>query len=187
MAYSNIADVGGVLGIAGLMTSAVGNYYALKSQQYQLRSQALSLEYEQSMSALNARNAELDAQSILEAGEREHGQLTQQYGQAKASARVSQAASGVQAGVGSAAEVQASIDYAKEADTFAIDMNTLRAANARRTQAVDLQNRAALAGVSAANVRGAAGSINPFLGSAASLLGGAGQVAQSWAYSKRPR
>lgn len=183
--YGEFADASGILSVAGMVTGAIGAFYAAKDQQYQARAGALSLEFQQNMAALNSRQAELDAFHILEAGAREKGLRTLRYGQIKSSARASQAARGVQAGVGSAAEIEASIDLAREMDSLAMDINTVRAAGRARRAAVDQQNRAALLGVSAANLRGTAGAINPLLSGVTSLLGGAGQVASRWAANKR--
>lgn len=178
--FEGLSTFGLLTSIAGAGLAAVGNFYAVKSQQNVLKSEAMSAEFAQSMSSLNARAAEQDAQAITEAGNREQSRISGQYGQAKGSARAAQAARGIQGGVGSAAEVQASIEHAKQADVFAVNSNAVRAANAARAQAVNDRNAASLAGVSAANLRSTAGSLDPYAASASSLLESASGISQQW-------
>ncbi len=185
--FLGLGSAGPILSIAGALTGALGAFYSAKADQYRLRSQALDLEFESSIANINARQAELDAESIFEAGAREKALRTLQFGQVKGAARASQAARGIQAGVGSAAEVQASIDFARELDAFTIDANTVRAAGEARRRAVDQRNAALLSRVSAQNIRSAAGSISPGLAAAGSLLGSAPLVASQFAAFERRR
>lgn len=175
-----LANFGLIASFASTALSAVGNFYAVKSQQNVLKSQALSAEFASSMSAINARAAEQDAQAITEAGNREQSRVSARYGQAKGAARAAMAGRGIQAGVGSAAEVQASIEHAKQADVFAVNSNAVRAANAARTQAVNERNQSLLSGVSAANLRGTARTLDPYAAVAGSLLEGASGIASQW-------
>ena len=168
------------LGVVGAMLSSIGSYYSVLSQRYQVRSQALDLEFQGTMSDLSARSAELDANALLEAGAQEKGLSTLRYGQAKAESRTRTAAAGLQAGVGSAAEVQASIEAAKQLDSLTIERNTFRAIGSARSAAVNFRNRALISRVSAHNLRQFAGSVSPFLAGATSLIGGAGQVTSSF-------
>lgn len=172
--------VGGWLQLGGSLMSAVGGYYAAESQKSQLKSQALSLEHEASMSRLNARMAENDAQAIEEAGREEAGQVALRYAQEKGAYRASVGASGIVAGFGSTAEVAASIDLAAEVDALTINRNAVRAAGARRVAATDLRNRGAMAEISAGNVRATAGSIRPRAALAGSLLSSSGMLASQW-------
>lgn len=178
--YDSLSSLGLWTSIAGASLQAVGNYYSVKSQQNALESQALSAEFAASMSAINARNAELDAQAITEAGKQQQSRISREYGQAKGAARAAMAGRGIQAGVGSAAEVQASIDLAADADIFTVNSNAVRAANAARTQSVNALNESNLARVSAANLRGTAGSLDPYLAAGTSLLGSASGIGQQW-------
>lgn len=180
-----VGDFGLALSIGGHLTQAVGAYYSAKAQQAALKSQALDLEYRQSMAAINARAAEQDAQVELEAGSREVGRVGLTYRQVKAQQRVATAAGGVQAGVGSAAEVQASIDYAKETDQITINSNAVRAANASRLRATGLLAEGRMAGVGAENARKAASQISPVAFGAGSLISGAGQVSREWVVNER--
>ena len=98
-----------------------------------------------------------------------------------------QAAAGIQGGVGSAAEVVASIDLAKETDQLAITKNAVRAASAARTGRVAQMNQAMLSGVSAVNLRSSASSMSAGLAAGTSLLGSAGAVSRNWYMIGRTR
>ena len=95
--------------ILGAVYEMVGGYYKAMSRRGELKQQALSLDFEAFTSNLDARSSELDAMAVLDAGKQALGQYTMQAGQFRADVATSQAASGIQAGVGSAAEVMASL------------------------------------------------------------------------------
>jgi len=155
----------------------VGGYYKALSRRGELRQQALSLDFEAFTSQLDARSSELDAMAVLDAGKQELGQYSMQSGQFRASVAASQAASGVQAGVGSAAEVLASLDLKKELDTMTIKSNAVRRAAALRIQAQNQRNAADMARVSAANSRRTARGITGYsqlVTGLATLLGSSG-------------
>lgn len=186
--YDSLKDIqtaGFILQIAGALQGAVGSFYAAKSQSYQMKAQAKNLEFQQTMSNINARMAEDEAQSIMQAGEREIGQYTMRAGQAKASQQVAQAAGGVESGVGSAAETMASMEYVKQVDTLTINSNRVRAAAAARAQAANYRTQGLLQGVSAQNLYRSARSNQPWTGISGSLLGSAGSVAANWAQAER--
>lgn len=173
---AGLGPFGLILGAAGAVMGSIGSYYSAFSERYQLESEALNKDFEASIAGVNAASAELDAQAALQVGKSEKSRLTLGYGQTKATSRVRQAAGGLQAGVGSSAEVQSSTEVAKELDALTVERGALRAAGASRTRAVGFRNQAALARVSAQNLRGTAGSINPYVSALTSLIGGAGQV-----------
>jgi hypothetical protein len=145
---------------------AAGSYYGAKSQQTQLGVQA-------DIADINARIAELGAQSVLRQGQREVGRVTMQAGQLKSRQRTSMAANGVDLTEGSAAELQDSTDIMKEIDAATVEANSIRSAWGYRSQGVSYQNQAL-------GDRTTAGSIRPFGSAATSLLGGATSVASSW-------
>lgn len=186
---ANTADmfktVGPILAIAGMASSAIGAYYSAKTQQYQLNSQALTMDYQKSMSELNAKNAEFTAQTILESGQRQIGAVTMRAGNVKGAARASMAARGIQAGVGSAADVIATTDLIKEVDVNTINARSVQAAEAQRMQKVNLENQAMMSGVSADNARMGASTISPFMSTSGSLLGSASTVATAYYSDKR--
>jgi hypothetical protein len=177
--------VGPILAIAGMASSAIGAYYSAKTQQYQLNSQALTMDFQKSMSELNAKNAEFTAQTILESGQRQIGAATMRAGNIKGSAKASMAARGIQAGVGSAADVIATTDLIKEVDVNTINARSVQAAEAQRMQKVNLENQAMMSGVSADNARMGASTINPFMSTTGSLLGSASTVATAYYSDKR--
>lgn len=181
---STLATAGTIFSIAGLLNSAIGSFYAAQSKKYQLKSQKLAAEFQKSISNINARAYEREAEYILEAGQKQIGRYTMQAGQQKAAAKASLAARGVQAGVGSTAEIMATGDIVKEIDVYTINANTVRQAEAARMQASNYRTQAAMAGVEAYNLRGASRSLQPWGAAGASLLGGAGDVAFQWAVSK---
>jgi hypothetical protein len=162
--------------IAGSAFQAIGTYYAAKAQQGQLRSQALSLEFEKNMAAINAGVAEFEASEVRRAGELQASVTSARYTQAKARQATSAAARGVQGGSGSAAEAMASTELAKQQDVQQISANTVRAARAARMQATNQRIRGMMAGVSANNLRSSADSINPGLQTFGSILGSASNL-----------
>lgn len=152
--------------IGGGVTSAVGSYFSAATQKATLKGQA-------AVADVNARIAELGAQSALLQGQQQVGALTLKAGQLKSSQRASMAANGIDLGVGNAAEIQASTDIMKEIDANTLTANAVRSAWGYRTQAVNFQNEALMK-------RAGADSISPGMAAAGSLLGSAGTVASSW-------
>lgn len=174
---SALGKVGPYLAITGAIGQAFGTYYAMKSQQYQLESQSLSLEFQKDISQINARQAEFSAQKILEAGSRQAGQVAMKYGKVKSSQRVAQAAAGVVLNEGSAAEVEATTELMKQTDVLTINANTVRAAENARIQKQNYLTQGTMLGISANNAMTSANSINPYLGATTSLLGSASSIA----------
>ena len=172
--------------LAGAAVSAVGAFYAVDSQRYNLRTRALNLDFQGSMSNLNAELAEREAAFMVRAARQQRGGLTLRFGQIEARARVEQAGAGVQAGVGSAAEVQASIAATKEIEALTVDINAMRAVHGARLRSVNARNLALLSRVSAHNVRSFAGNLSPGLALATSLLGSAGPVASQFISQSGP-
>lgn len=167
----SLSQIGPVLSVLGGIQSAFGSYFSTQSQQSALKFQA-------SMAKINARAAETSAQSILDAGQKAVGRQTMIAGKVKASQTASFGARGIQGGAGSAAEEIATTDLMKETDALTINANAVRQAWAARTQGVNAQNEALLAGTSAR-------SLNPFASAATSLVGSAADVASGWYRMKR--
>jgi hypothetical protein len=92
--------------IGGALSSAIGSYYSAQSQKNNLR-------FQSDIAGINARIAELGAQSALNQGQQQVGALTLKAGQIKSSQRAAMAANGIDLGEGNAAEVQASTDIMK--------------------------------------------------------------------------
>ena len=175
-----MGQVGVGMAIMGAIQSGIGTFYAAKSAKNQLKSQAMTFDYQKQMSALNARAMEDTAQQIMRAGEQDIGRLTLRSGQVKSSARAAQAARGGQIGTGSNAEELASLELMKQTDALTINSNTVRAAWAARTQAQNYEAQAAMAGVSAFGARSAASQINPFSQASTNLMSSGGNVASAW-------
>ncbi len=152
--------------IGGSFTSAIGSYYSAATQKATLQGQA-------AVADINARISELGAQSALYQGQQQVGALTLKAGQLKSSQRAAMAANGIDLGVGSAAEIQASTDIMKEIDKNTLEANAMRNAFGYRTQAMNFENEAL-------TKRATAGAISPFSSAAGSLLGSAASVAGSW-------
>lgn len=163
---SQLASASLIGQIGGGVTSAIGGHFGAATQKAMLKGQA-------DVAAVNARIAELGAQSALYQGQQQVGALTLKAGQLKSSQRATLAANGVDLGVGSASEIQASTDIMKEIDANTLTANAVRSAWGYRTQAMNFQNEAL-------TKRATAGSISPFGSAASSLLGSAASVAGSW-------
>ncbi|WP_334157923.1 hypothetical protein [Oryzomicrobium sp.] len=163
---SGFGYAGLAMAIGGALTGAMGAYSAAKSQKS-------ALQFQADIAGINARIAELGAQSALAQGERQIGALTLKAGQVKSGQRAAMAANGIDLGVGNAAEVQASTDIMKEIDANTVNSNAVRSAWGYRTQGASYQNDALIKRATADGT--SAGSA-----ATASLLGSAGSVAQNW-------
>lgn len=173
-----------VAGVLGGIDSAIGSFYAAQTAQYQEKSQASNLTFQGNMAAINASRAEMTAQSIEEAGKSRVASYTTQAGEQKAGATASMAARGIALGVGSAADVSASMDVQKSLNVLAINSNTTRQAWSARQQGTNYQNQALVARTGAANATASANSISPVGGAMNSLLGSATQVAGQWDWNR---
>lgn len=162
----NLGQLGLGMQVIGAINGAIGSFYSSKAQ-------ISALEFQADMAEINARIAERGAQSVLDQGQRQIGQLTLRAGQLKSSQRAAMAANGIDLGTGNAAEIQASTDIMKEIDKNTIEANAVRSAWGYRTQATSLVNEAVVK-------RGTADGISPIGAMASSMLGNAGGVATSW-------
>lgn len=169
-----------ILFVAGAVQSAVGSYYQAKSAQYQYKSQALTMDFQKSMSEINSRQAEFMAQQIIDVGGKEISMLKMRAGKIKGASRASMAARGVALGVGSTAEVIATTDLVAEMDALTIYANAIKSSEAARTQSINYMNQAMMQGVSAENLRNTAASVSPFSAAMTSLSQSANTLATSW-------
>jgi hypothetical protein len=177
--------MGPAMTVLGMANSAIGAYYGAKSQKLQLQSQALTMEFQSQISGINARMIEAQAQQIWRAGRAREMQIGLQAGQRISSTRASLAARGIQAGVGSAAEVIATTDLMKEIDLITANSNTVRAVEAERTRKVGVEASGLMQSLSAQNLSTSASSISPFMAAGTSLIGGATSFAGSWYQDRR--
>lgn len=175
-----MSKLGIFMSILGGINSAIGSFYAAKSMQYQMKSAASSYQFRSDMAALNARSAENDAQAVLEAGKTQIANYTMRAGQEKATTTNETAGRGVVLGVGSARDLSASQEVAKQIDMLTINSNAVREAAARRTLATNYQNESLLDRTSANNLRRSASSISPFASLTTSLLGTASTIGSQW-------
>lgn len=182
---ASIKNIGLFTSVMGGINSAIGSYYAAQTAQYQAKSQASSLNFQSDMAALNASQAELSAQSILEQGKTQVSQYTMRYGQERSSAVTHMAASGVALGEGSSKEVLASMDLVKDLDVLSINSNATRAAWSERAAATNYSNQSLIDRTSAQNANRTAGSISPGLAAGTSLLNSATSVASQWDWRRK--
>lgn len=170
----------------GAVNQAIGAFYGARSQKLSMKAQASSLEYQQRMSQLNQRIVAREAIEMFQQAQKAIGQATAQMGRTKQQAQASMAARGLQGGVGSTAEVMASLEYDKQLTAMSMNAQAVRQRESMMTQRVDIQNQGLMAGVQASALRMAGKAIMPGQALMASLLGSAGQMAANWAYSQRP-
>jgi hypothetical protein len=139
------------------------------------------------MDAINARQAEMSAQSIQEAGKSQIAQYTMREGQEQASQTAATAARGVDLTSGSAVAQRASNEVVKDIDVNTISANATRAAWAQRTTATNYSNEALLARTGASNFNASASTISPIAAASTSLLGSATRLASQWDWSRQVR
>lgn len=161
------------MGYASIFTSIIGAIGSASLARTQAKANESALNFQADMSKINARMAERSAQSVLLQGQQQIGNLTLRSGKIKSGQRVAMAANGIDLGEGNAAEVQATTDLMTEIDKNTIEANAVRSAWGYRTQGVNAANVGLMASASA-------DSINPNAAAASTLIGSAGNVAQSW-------
>lgn len=182
------SDIGWASSLMGTALSAVGSYYGVEAQKGQLAQQAANADHAAAIARINAQGAESNAQAVLRAGQLQRMGLTLQQAQDRGRLVAGQAASGASlGGTGSLAEARASQRLLQRIDAMTQDSNTLRAAQAARMQGVNAQNEALLANASAQNIRGTAGSLNPWMAGIGSGLESVGGLASQWVYRERYR
>jgi hypothetical protein len=182
-----MSDFGMGLSYGGTAGSAIGSFYAIRSQQHETKSRALSQKHLETMSRINARAAEVEAREIELAG-RKTLQLSQLANQQEHGTLVArQGSRGIRLDSGSALEERVSLQLAQEIDEMTITRNTVAAAGQARLRAVGLRNRAGLARVSANNLRRTAGSMSAVTAGTTNLLSGLGGIGRQLANDRRFR
>jgi hypothetical protein len=171
--------------VMGGINTAIGGYFAAKSQQYQAKSQAVNLGYQADMASINARQSEYAAESDIKSGQSKEFSTTMVAGQQKAAATVNMAARGLRGGTGTTADVAGSMDIVKDVNVYDINSNAVREASAARVQSTNFTNQSNLDRVSAANMGKTASTISPFAAGFSSLLSSATSVASQWNNSQR--
>ena len=102
--------------------------------------------------------------------------MSLKQGAAKGTAKASFAARGIKMGTGSTLDAFVSSEVLAQIDRLTMNSNKVRAMNNKRLEAVGLQNKATMLGVSASNAFATASSISPFMNMSSSLLTSAGNV-----------
>ena len=174
---NSLGDASVVATIGGSVVQAIGAFYAVKAQQDQLKSQALSLDFAEQVAEFNSNMIQQQAARVEQATQQQVGLSRMRGAEAKASARASAAARGVKVDSGSAAETERAIELMSQIDAMTIEANGDERVSSLERSAVDQKNRGMLAGVSARNVRSTARSLSPAAASLTSQVGNAGRVA----------
>ena len=164
------------LSVAGGISSAFGALSAASAEKYRTRSLALNYEHQKTMALFNMRMKESQAQHIALQYNKQMQIMTLKQGAAKGSARASFAARGIKMGTGSTLDAFVSSEVLAQIDRLTMNSNKVRAMSNKRLEAVGLQNKATMLGVSASNAFATASSISPFMNMSSSLLTSAGSV-----------
>lgn len=181
---ANLNAAGLVLSSFGAANSIIGSYLEADATRYELKSQELAAEFQESTARINARDAEREAQDLMRAGHQEYASLTLSQRDRRATTKTVLAASGVALGVGNAAEIMASLKVVDAIDKRTLEENTQQRVNAARIQGANYTGAAALARANASSLRVSRRSINPASAAFNSALSGAGYVADRWARAK---
>lgn len=166
-----------VLAVGGGVTQAIGNFYAVRAQQDQLRARELSLEFAGQVAELNKNLAEQQVADVMRASQQQVGLSRMRYAEAKASARASAAARGVKVDSGSAAETERALELMSQVDAMTIEMNFEEQAGAVERGAANQEASALLSRASARNIRSTARSLSPAAAFLTTEIGNAGRVA----------
>ncbi len=177
----NMFRVGAIAQIGGSIISSIGAYAGAEAQQAQLISGAMTDEHRAVMADLGAAQAQMAADSLVLEGRKARAEVGLRAAQEQGSDRASAAARGVQGGVGSAADVQASLRLVQEIEQRNVDSQTLRQKQALERESLSRRNTARQLRVSAQNRRDTASALNPAFAAFTSALQGAGAVAGTFA------
>jgi hypothetical protein len=172
-----LSSVSIVASVGGSALQAVGNFYAVKAQEDQMKAQALSLDFAQQAAQFNSRLIQQQAARVEQSMQQQVGLSRMRGAEAQASARASAAARGVKVDSGSAREQQDAIELMSQIDAMTIESNIGNLISGLERSATDQSNQGLLAGVSARNIRASAKSLNPASAYLTTEIGNAGRVA----------
>lgn len=160
--------------IIGNIAGGLSNVFAAgtKASYDKYVAQSKSLEFEDlaDTAMFNMTASENQAQWISRAFDMQFAVMTQGQGDEKATKRVSQAARGGVAGVGSNRDVMLSQQINYEKDKMTMNMNKVRARNKQDLKTVDYLNASERYKMNAKNMNITASAISPFSAMASSLL-----------------
>lgn len=139
------------LGLAGLVTQAVGQHEAGQAQQAAGKAQAAVSESQAEVADYNASVATLQAQDAVERGAEAESRFRTQVRGAIGAQRTGFAGANVDVGFGSAVDVQGDAAYLGELDALTIRTNAARTAWGYSVQSYDYSQQAAIDRKAAAN------------------------------------
>lgn len=166
------------------LSQAYAGYAAVRTAQYEAKSQASALGHRARMLELDRRDAQRRAFAIEEQGRSQVANVTLEGQQRRGAALASAAAAGVDASSASAREVQASDKLIDAIDVYHINLGTVRAANAARAGAVAIENEAAFARTNARGLRRSARYARPEAHLLAGLASAASSAEQIYNYRR---
>lgn len=165
---SSLAGMGGYLDLAGqsfgALGSAGGQYFAKQGEK-------ASYEAAARINEVNARIAELTAQSVLRAGMQAEQTQRLKTAQLKSSQKAAYAGNGIALDSSTVARVAASTDVLGEIDAATIKANAARTAWGYRTSGVNYTNQAAMDRVTADGIEPFRSGMSTLLTGATSVLG----------------
>lgn len=175
------------LGIAGLVSSAVGQHEAGQAQKAAGAAQAEVSESQAEVQDFNAHVATEQAQDAIEKGAEDESRFRTQVRGAIGAQRTGFAGGNIDVGFGSAVDVQADAAYLGELDALTIRTNAARTAWGYQVQASDYTKQAAIDRKAAANQIAAgdqAATESNFAVGTTLLTGGAGLLQAKYGFSK---
>lgn len=161
-----LSTFGMVAGVAGTLTSTYGAFKGAKAEQQAAR-------YQETTSRNNAQLAEWEAQDALERGAEAEQRHRLKVAAFKGSQRANIASRGIALDEGSPLRLLTDTDFLGELDAQMIRSNAEKEAYTRRTEAQQYTSDAEFA-------RYSRKSISPTARAGATLLTGAGTVADKW-------
>jgi hypothetical protein len=176
-----LADTALWLGITGGLWQAIGAHRSAQAQKDMLRGDALNAEFAASQSSVEARALERDAVNVLNASQSEIALRGLIEAQDVGGFRAGTAASGIDVGIGNAAETERALRVAAEVDKRRIRTRGEQEAQRLRNAAANTRASGVLARASAENMRRSARTINPTLGAIGAGLNAAGPLLGQYA------
>ena len=168
------AAAGALVGVIGVIGQSIAGKENLKAQ-------ARTIQHEAFLANLNARAKEREVSAAKDQGRLNIAQVSSQAGQIKGKQDTNAAARGVVIREGSAGEVTATTDIAKEVEMLAINRSSIERSLAIGRQALSLRGGSLLDRISAGNLRRSASNIQPGISGGAQFISSMGQFAGQYA------
>jgi len=167
--------------LGGVATSAISTFFDVSTKKVRTKGASKEKLFEGSVADMQARSEEDQAYMEIEVGNAQISLLSQASADAQSAYVVDAVKRGIEFNSGSAAEVKASMELAKQMDVRTIKTNSMRKSNARMMASVNARNTARFARISARNLDSQSRGMNPLLASLSSAAGAAGQAASLYA------